>query len=155
MIIFKVADIFEKKSLDYAIVGGFAVALHGAVRGTVDLDLVLKLSRESFILAEEALNSIGLVSRLPVKAGQVFDFRQEYIQNKNLIAWSFHNPDHPVEIVDIILTHDLAKLKTKKIKTGGRSLPVIAIEDLIAMKELSGRPQDKSDAEALRKLNHE
>jgi len=32
---------FEQAKVPYAIVGGHAVALHGALRGTVDIDFVL------------------------------------------------------------------------------------------------------------------
>ncbi len=34
----------NKNKLPYALVGGHAVAFHGAVRGTMDVDLVLKWS---------------------------------------------------------------------------------------------------------------
>ena len=61
------------------------------------------------------LQELGFEARLPVSGNEVFNFRKEYIKNKNLIAWSFYNPKEPSEIVDIIITHDLAKLKKKKI----------------------------------------
>ena len=54
MFLFKVIDSLEKYKVDYAIAGGYAVALHGAVRGTVDIDFVIKLSKQSFIRAEKA-----------------------------------------------------------------------------------------------------
>ena len=52
----------------YAVVGGYAVALHGAVRGTVDIDLAFPWTERTLVLAEAALNGIGLVSALPVSA---------------------------------------------------------------------------------------
>ena len=106
--------------------GGHAVALHGAVRGTVDLDLVLALSRGNFTAAEASLNGMGLESRLPLKAEEVFDFREEYIRNRNLIAWSFVNPADPTEIVDIILTEDLDSMQVDLVPLGRLRLPVVA-----------------------------
>ena len=50
----------------YAVVGGHAVALHGAVRGTVDIDVALAWTRKSLADAETALTDLGLISRLPV-----------------------------------------------------------------------------------------
>ena len=99
---------------DYAVAGGYAVALHGAVRGTVDIDLVINCRREDYEAAEKVLKGCGLVSKLPVDAKQVFDFRLEYIKNRNLIAWSFVNPKNPIEIVDILIIHDLEKMKKKR-----------------------------------------
>lgn len=152
MFLYRVVKALQSHKVKYAIVGGYAVALHGAVRGTVDLDLILSLSRNQFIAAEAAFKKIGLECRLPITAGQVFDFREEYIKNKNLVAWSFYNPTNPSEIVDIILTHDLAKIKTQRIKSDGTDLHVISIADLIRMKEQSGRPQDLEDVKALKRL---
>lgn len=152
MFVFRVVEALEQRKVPAAIVGGYAVALHGAVRGTVDLDLVLRLRKADFVAAEAAFRALGLVSRLPVTAAQVFEFRAEYIKNRNLIAWSFYNPANPAEALDVIITHDLAKMKVKKIKTAGGMLPVLALPDLIAMKRASGRPQDLEDISALERL---
>ena len=146
------AEALDKAKVDYAIVGGFAVALHGAARGTFDVDIILKLTKSDFIAAEKVFSSMGLQCKLPVKADQIFDFREEYIKNKNLIAWSFYNPKDLSEVVNVIITHDLKKMKTKKITWGKVTLKVLAIESLIAMKKMSGRPQDLEDIKALEEL---
>lgn len=153
MFLLEVVAALRHAKVAFAIAGGYAVALHGAVRGTVDLDIVLRLAKSHYVAAEQALKTLGLTPRLPVSAVEVFDFREEYIKNRNLIAWSFSNPKDPTQIVDIIITHDLAELKTKKIRSGGRSLPVVSVSDLIAMKKVSGRPQDLEDIRALKELN--
>lgn len=152
MFLYRVVQSLERHKVDYAIVGGFAVALHGAVRGTIDLDLVIRLQKKQYQAAEAALRAIHLVARLPVTAEMVFDFRNEYIQNRNLIAWSFYNPETPSEVIDIIITHDLAKMKTIKIKSGSHTLRVLGLNDLIKMKKQSARPQDLEDIQALEKL---
>jgi hypothetical protein len=152
MLINRLAHAFRSEGVSFAVVGGYAVALHGAVRGTVDVDIVLKFNRKDFLAAEKVLKSIGLTSRLPVDAGQVFDFREDYIKNRNLVAWSFFNPGNPAEIVDIIITHDLGKMKIDRIKSGPESIPIVSRRDLIAMKRKSGRPQDIEDIKALEEL---
>lgn len=136
----------------YAVVGGHAVALHGAVRGTLDIDIALHLTRKALRDAESALRNLGLTSRLPVSADEVFDFREEYLENRNLVAWNFYNPDDLSEQVDIVLAYDLKGKRTKRIKVGDTELRVLSIADLIAMKRDSGRPQDLADAEALEQL---
>ncbi|MDE0419359.1 MAG: hypothetical protein OXK76_00540 [Gammaproteobacteria bacterium] len=136
----------------YAIVGGHAVALHGAVRGTINIDLVLPWTRRTLNQAEAALNGIGLESRLPISAEDVYSFRDEYIQNRNLIAWNFHNPDDPLEQVDIVINYDLTGKKTRRFELPACPVEVLAVADLIAMKRASGRPQDLEDARALERL---
>lgn len=152
MFLYAVSEALTRAKVPFAVAGGYAVALHGAVRGTVDVDIILALSKKQFIAAEAALRGLGLVPRLPVTAAEVFDFREEYIKNRNLIAWSFFDPKNAANVVDVIITHNLSALKTKKIPSGGRVLPVLALDDLIAMKKASGRPQDLEDIRALKEL---
>jgi len=152
MFLLKVVNSLEKQGVRYALVGGHAVALHGAVRGTIDLDFVIQLNEKAFQSAEQAFLDIGLRSRLPVNAEDVFRFREEYIKNRNLIAWSFYNPNNPIEIVDIIITEDLKKMKTITKKVVGKNIRLASIPDLIAMKLKSNRPQDIEDIKALEKL---
>ena len=153
MLVTRVCQKLSDKKVKYAIVGGYAVALHGAVRGTMDLDLVIENNLKSYVLAEKALKELGFDSRLPVDGETVFHFREEYIKNRNLVAWSFYNPGDPSEIVDIVITHDLSKSKRKKISLDTMKIYVLSKPDLIAMKKESGRPQDLADAQALEMLS--
>ncbi len=68
------------------------MALHGLVRATMDVDLVLCLKQEDFVKAEQALSALCLRSRLPLKAEEVIQMRQEYIKRHNLLAWSLLPP---------------------------------------------------------------
>ena len=145
-------DTLKRHRVKYAIVGGYALALHGVVRGTVDVDLVLKISRSNYQNAEKALGEMGLTSRLPVGADEVIDFRDEYINNRNMVAWNFRNLKDLTQDVDIIITEDLSSMKIDKFKIGQRMLPVVSVRDLIKMKRKSGRPQDIQDIEALERL---
>jgi predicted nucleotidyltransferase len=152
MLIYQVAEAFKRNKVRFAIVGGVAVALYGAVRGTVDLDIIIHLTLADFEQASKILTTLGLQSRLPVSAQEVFNFREEYIRNRNLTAWSFYNPMNPADIVDIIITEDLENKKITLVRAGGRFLPLLSIEDLILMKLKSGRPQDLEDVKALETL---
>jgi hypothetical protein len=152
MLLYEVVGALEKAKVPFAIAGGCAVALHGAVRGTVDVDVVLRFKKSDFLAAESALKSLGLAPRLPVTAAEVFDFRAEYVKNRNLAAWSFVDPKDPSRVVDVVITHDLSKMAATRVKAGRVSLPVLAVEDLIAMKREAGRPQDLEDVRALESL---
>jgi len=148
----RIAAALTAAGVRYAVVGGYAVALHGAVRGTVDVDVILAWKLSSLEAAEKALQSLGLVSRLPIKASDVFRFRDEYVNNRNLIAWNFYNPKDLSEQLDIIITADLKGKKVSTARTPSGPIRILAREDLIAMKRASGRPQDLEDVAALERL---
>lgn len=152
MFLLRVVWALAAARVPHAIVGGYAVALHGAVRGTVDVDLVIKMTERNLVRAEKALGAIGLESRIPAEAEEVFRFRKEYIRNRGLTAWSFVNRSRPSEVADIILTYNLADMKTVRFRIRGQTLKVASIDDLIRMKRGTGRPQDLEDIKALRKL---
>jgi len=152
MFLIELVKALDKAKLDYALVGGYAVALHGAVRGTLDVDLVLSLDKSSLIKAEKVFLNMRLVSKLPVSAAEIFEFRKEYITKRNLVAWSFVDPNNPLRLLDIVITEDLKNLETVKLKVHGQAIKVASISSLIQMKKKSSRQQDIADIEALEQI---
>lgn len=152
MFILTVCQALEKANVLYAVVGGYAVALHGAVRGTVDVDIAINWNLENLQNAEKALSGLGLVSRLPINSKNVFDFRQEYIENRNLKAWNFYNPSNPMHQVDLIISYDLTEKNIDRVQIPDGSIKILSKGDLIRMKKESGRPQDIEDINALENL---
>lgn len=152
MFLNRICEQLRKHRVPYALVGGHAVALHGAVRGTVDLDFVIRWSLRNLESAVQAFGECRLVSRLPITARDVFEFREEYIRNRHLIAWSFYNAHAPAEQADLLINYDLGKRRTKTVRTAEGTIRLLNIDDLIAMKRASGREQDLRDAEALERL---
>lgn len=146
-----VCQALEEAGVDYAVVGGQAVALHGVVRGTIDVDVALRWSAQMLARAEVALRRIGLVSQLPLTAADVFEHRDHYVAERNLLAWNFHDPNAPLRQVDILIAYDLAGKRLRRIELGAGAVNVLGLDDLIDMKRGSGRAQDLADVEALRK----
>ncbi len=155
MFILEIIKELDKNKIPYAIVGGYALAFHGAVRATVDVDLVIKLSLSQLEAIEKTLKEMGLQSRLPLNAKEVHQFRQEYIKNRNLIAWSFVDYKNPTRILDILLTEDLNRIKVESVSIGGYKVKIASLEDLKKMKEKSKRPQDLLDIENINRLLEE
>ena len=145
----------QDNGVEYAVVGGHAVALHGAVRGTVDVDFVVRWTQESLSLTENALLEIGLVSRLPINAQDAFNNREYYVNERNLFAWNFYNPKSIFEQVDIIINYDLRPETVDKIDTGSLEIAELRLESLIEMKQAVARPQDLQDIDALKRLQGE
>jgi hypothetical protein len=152
MFLQEVVVVLKEAGVDYAVAGGYAVALHGAVRGTVDIDIVIASNENNYVDAEKALLSIGLEPKLPVTASEVFQFRKEFIANRNLRAWSFYDPKDPSRLVDIIITYEKKRIPTKNVRYQETTIALLSKDELIKMKKQSGRPQDLEDINALRKL---
>lgn len=156
MLLYEIIDTFEQSKLKYVVIGGYALALHGIVRATMDVDLVLNITLNDFTLAENLLEKMGLQSRIPVRAQDIIKMRKEYIENRNLLAWSFVDYKDPSRQVDILITKDFKEIDKLKISVGGRKIVVASLKELLKMKIQSGRPQDLVDAQSIRaKLNEE
>lgn len=151
MLLLELAQKLDEQKVPYCVVGGLAVALHGYVRVTMDIDIVIQISDKNFELCEKVLKELGFESKIPVTAKEISKFRKEYIEKRNLIAWSFYNKKNPFEVVDILLTHDQKTLNVEKIEIYGTKISLISKDDLIKMKLQSGRPQDLIDVEQLKK----
>jgi len=150
--IYELAKALEKEKIPYALVGGHAVALHGALRGTIDIDLVVAWRLKTLEKLEQVFHQLGLESRLPIHAKDVFTFRDEYIQNRNLIAWNFYDPKDLTRVVDVIINYDLRGKGVDVIKTQKVPLKILSKKDLIEMKRAANRRQDIEDIKALEKL---
>jgi hypothetical protein len=74
------------------------------------------------------------------------------VENRNLVAWNFHNPSDISQQVDIIIVYNLKGRRRQKIRTGSGQLYLLSLQDLLNMKKASGRQQDLADVEALERL---
>jgi len=148
----------NRQGVDYLVAGGVAMVMHGVVRLTADFDIIVSLDTSNLRKLLSVMKRLGFRPKAPVKPEDLLDpaCRQEWMENKNMSAFSFHNPSRAIMLVDILLRVpiDYAKLKTgaDKLKFGRLTAPVVSIKDLIRLKEAAGREQDIKDAKALRGL---
>ena len=147
----KLVKALKKEKINYMIVGGYAVNFHGYSRNTVDIDLIIKFTLANLKKIERLLQQMGMVSRLPIDAASVYNFRDEYIKNRNLIAWNFYNENDPTDQIDILINHDVSDFKSEKFRVGQLEFKVISKEDLIRMKKKAGRDKDLLDIKELTK----
>ncbi|MFN0241829.1 MAG: DUF6036 family nucleotidyltransferase [Planctomycetota bacterium] len=142
----------------YLIVGGLAVVLHGHLRTTADLDLVVQLQRDNVLRAVEALARLGYRPRAPVKAEALADAaaRESWIRDKNLTVFSMWSAAHPTLEVDLLVREpfdfDAVYRRALRVPLGHASATVIGFDDLIAMKKAVGRHKDVEDVRALESL---
>ncbi|MCM8827605.1 MAG: hypothetical protein NC904_08860 [Candidatus Omnitrophica bacterium] len=87
------------------------------------------------------------------------DKREDWIKNKHMRAFNLVNPNQPLSEIDIIIDTPIDYKMTLKnvnyITTKNITIPIISIDDLIRMKEKTGRRQDKTDIRYLRGIKKE
>ena len=148
----------NRKRIDYVVVGGVAVVMHGVVRLTADLDLMVHLEEKNLTKFVEVMNELGYKPKVPVKAESFIDpeNRRMWIEEKNMKVFSFYHPKKGIMLIDIFINEPVSYNKIRKdavkMKIGNLLIPTVSIEDLIKLKEISGRPQDIADIEALKRL---
>jgi hypothetical protein len=149
----------EAEKVRYLVVGGVAVVLHGHLRTTADLGLVVELAPENARRAIAALTNLGFRPRAPVAAEHFADAaaRQSWIDEKDLTVfslWSDRLPDVEVDLfVKEPFPFDEVYARAVRVPLDVTTATVVSVEDLIAMKRASGRPIDLADVEALRALS--
>lgn len=152
MFIAKIQNLFTQNHIPFAIVGGYAVAIHGIARGTFDVDIITEISEENFVKIERSLATIGMKSLLPMTASDLFKNLETFKKEKNLVAWNFIHPNKFRETLDIVITEDIRSYQTFEAETDFGPLSVISLDGLIQMKSKTGRVQDIEDVQALKKL---
>lgn len=151
-------EILEKlhsQKVRYLIVGGLAVNLHGVPRATQDIDLIISTDKKNILTLVKALTDLGYVPRIPVDPNDLADSDKvnDWVNNKNMKAFSFYHKSENFKVVDIVLVHplDFNEAYSRRLAVSYRSIevPTASIDDIITMKKASGRPQDTSDIEML------
>lgn len=128
----------NENEIEYAVCGGLALAIHGFVRATVDIDILIKpeLLEKAYKIAEEQ----GFDIR-----GLDISFKKRAIEIRRV---SKIVEEGEMLSLDLLLVtpqiEDVWKTR-EEIDFLGNKLSVVSREGLIKMKRLAGRPQDLAD----------
>lgn len=154
-------DVFRALSaagVRYLVAGGVALNLHGVPRMTADLDLAIALDDANLAAALEALAALGLAPSLPVSPEGLRDpeVRRAWAEEKHLVAFPFHDPVRPYVSVDLLVHlpvgFDALWEGRDTVDVAGAVVPMLGIDDLIALKRAAGRDQDLADVRALERV---
>jgi hypothetical protein len=141
----------------YVVVGGVATILHGYIRLTRDVDLVIDLTPDDLRRTLAALEGIGYRPALPVRASDFADpdTRESWVRDKHMVVFSLRN-DRMHIAVDLFARYplDFGELWERSVVLPLRdtSVRVAALDDLIRIKREAGRPQDLLDVDRLEQL---
>ena len=134
----------NKAGVDYIMVGGWAVNLHGYVRATIDLDIWILADQENARKVYAALGEFGA----PLRQVKPEDFAQDGTIFQIGVA------PCRIYVINKIDGVSYADASPRAIPKTIEGIPVriISREDLIANKRASGRTKDLADAEILEGL---
>ncbi len=151
-------DVFQKldeAKIDYIIVGGVAMNLLGCPRFTNDIDILLALDEKNVQAMKHVMQELGYEQRIPLAIEELGDEKKakKFVEEKNLLAYTYYNALEPLYSLDIIVDASLRFSEYKKNvvhkKVWGLSLPVVSIDDLIGLKQETQREKDALDVAML------
>jgi hypothetical protein len=134
-------ELFNKHKVEYLIVGGYALAFHGAPRVTGDIDLFIRPIPENAERILAALDEFGFGS---------LDLSKGDLTTPGMVV-QLGVPPMRVDIITRASGVSWEKADADKISGHYADTPTFFIsrEDLIANKKAMGRKKDAADIEAL------
>ena len=142
----------------YVVVGGVATILHGYVRATTDIDLIVDLQVEEATKVIQVLVDAGYKPRIPVNASDFADAakREDWINNKGMTVFSMFHPEQPGLSIDLFakspIAFDELWQHSRIFDVAGTGIRACSLDDLLKLKSLSGRGKDMDDIEKLKKI---
>ena len=133
--------LLNHEKVKYLIVGGYAVAFHGYVRNTQDIDIFFQKSQDNIQKLRAALDSFGM----PTTGEQAGEF-SEFGSRIRLGV-----PPVQIELINTISGVYFSQAWKSKIKGHYGEIEVyyLSFKDLIKNKKTSGRPKDLADLDEL------
>lgn len=127
--------------VDYLLVGGYAVGLHGYPRATVDLDVWVRASLDNAERVVQALRAFGF--DLPALEPRLF------LDPRRIVR--FGTPPFRIEIMSSIdgVDYDTCRGRSPVFDIEGLPVPVISLDDLKTNKRAAGRNKDLADLDNL------
>lgn len=148
----------NEKNIRYMVAGGVAVVLHGFLRATADLDLIVDFEKNNITAFINVMKALGFKPKppVPIEDFASADNREKWKREKGMRVFSLYRPDKPQDMVDIFVDEPIpftaAYARCELVSTGETNISVISIPDLILLKKMAGREQDIEDIRALNEL---
>lgn len=154
-------DLFSALSrhrVDYVLIGGLAISLHGIERATMDVDVTVAMTPDNLSALVDMARELGMTPVLPVDLDTLADLGQlaAWHRERNLEAFALRAPGHAGVTMDVLLYPpvDFAGMRARAVIFKASDVPVVVacIDDMIALKQAVGRPIDLADIEHLKRL---
>ena len=132
---------FNAQRVEYIVVGAHALAAHGHVRATKDLDIWVRSERANAARTIQALREFGAL---------LHDLTVEDLLRPGVVFQIGVDPVR-IDVITAIDGVDFSRAWKNRLRTAFSDVPVdvLSREDLITNKRASGRTQDLADVEWL------
>lgn len=138
--------------VDFVVIGGIAMVLHGSARLTRDLDIVFATEPVNLDTLGSVLVDLGAKLR-EIEEDIPFVPDGRSLANVQLLTlettsgWlDVHN------VVDGMPAYATLRTRAERMDLGSFSVLVASLDDIAAMKQASARPQDLADLEELQAI---
>ncbi len=130
-------------SVDYLLIGGYAVVVHGFQRNTIDIDFWFEATSENCERLTQALKQFGVITFAATELQQPDMVFQMGFPPSRIDLLNTPNPNMRFQDcrqrAEVVQVHDL-------------SVPVISRLDLIQLKSHANRSKDRLDIEMLERI---
>lgn len=133
----------NQENVNYLLVGGYSVILHGYSRTTGDMDLWVERSAENYLRIKKAFDVFGM---------PVFDMTEKnFLHHPIWDVFTFGLPPVAIDIMIKLDGIDFSEAYSRAVFFYDDTLQIRTIHrnDLIAAKKLAGRAKDQNDLENL------
>jgi len=141
--LYAVVDLLNELSIEYAVMGGFAVRSHGVPRPTYDIDVIIVLERSRLPELFDRLRERDFAVPEAYETGWV-----DRIKDMPLVKLRRYIRDESLD-ADVFLAESEFQMEIMKrrvrLDAEGQPLWVVSPEDLVLLKLLAGRPRDLGD----------
>ncbi|MBI1948733.1 MAG: hypothetical protein HYS27_23810 [Deltaproteobacteria bacterium] len=138
-------EALARTGAEFVVLGGHAVAAHGFVRATKDLDILVRPSRENGERVVLALARYGA----PLLGVTADDFAAEGLVFQVGVA------PRRIDLLTAAtgLSFDEALAGHLEVQSGTVSIPIVSLHALLKNKRATDRPEDRRDVRELEKLH--
>jgi hypothetical protein len=136
---------FAREKVSYAVIGGYAVGHHAKPRATKDLDVLVSPSGDNLARVGRALEQFGASPNVVAAVKQLAPTEVVYLGVPPVRVDILRSADG-IEDVDATLA------RAVHASLGDLTVPILALDDLIANKRAAGRPQDLADVRLLERV---
>ena len=138
----RVCAALNETGSNYLVIGWVACVLHGYVRATTDVDILIERTHPNAENVLAALKVVGLGFAREWTADEIL---------KRPITVLGDDPAIDIFTVAWRMKYEDAKPRSSIVEVDGVDIPLIGLDDLIQTKQ-TGRPLDAADVEALEEI---
>ncbi len=134
--------------VEYVLIGGLAVNIHGFKRSTGTMDVFVNITKEN----HEKLKRVHVDFRMPM--GKMISF-ENFQNSKDYDVFRFGGGIYHIDVLTVCKGLDFEETYRASIESvfEGIKIRVVHLNQLIQAKEASGRYKDLEDVKQLKKKN--